>query len=112
LTLADQPSREPTKIPTLKRCVSIVLDDTELLADLAGTYVAEGRVHEAERLYEQALVLDPDYAQVHLELGRLKLGRGAWAKALLHAEAGLRVQPNRVALVKLRDQAIRARKRV
>ena len=54
LTLADHPSPESIDVATLQRCVSIVLNDTELLADLAARYEAEGKGDEAEPLYERS----------------------------------------------------------
>ena len=60
---------------------------------------------KAELAYTRALKLDPDYADVRLRLGRLLLARGADAEALKQADMALRVQPNRAALLDLRNEA-------
>jgi Flp pilus assembly protein TadD len=107
LVLADHPPAGPGAIPALERCATIVARDTELLADLGRLYETEGRLEEAERRFQQALAIDPDYADVRLHLGSLMLRRGALADAREQAEAGLRVQPNRAALIELRVAATR-----
>lgn len=108
LTLADRPPGNATSIPSLERCAALLPNDTELLADLGGQYEAAGRLDEAGRLYQQALAVDPLYADVRLRLGHLLLRRGQPAEAARQAEAALRVQPNRKALADLADEAARA----
>ena len=107
LSLADRPPEGPSAIPTLERCAAIVPNDTELVADLGRLYETQGRLDEAERRYRQAIEIDPEYADVRLRLGHLMLRRGAAADALEQAEAALRVQPNRAALIELRVAAAR-----
>ena len=69
--------------------------DVELLADLGAAYESAGRPLDAEKTYQNVLALDPDYADVHVRLASLLLGRGAAGEARGHAEQALRIQPNR-----------------
>ena len=74
--------------------------DVELLADLGG----RGRSHHparSEAAYRRALAIDPGYADLRLRLGGLLMRRGATLEARREAEAALRVQPNRRALLDL-----------
>jgi len=103
LTLADTPAAgKPLSL--LERCHAFYPRDVELLADL-GTAYERVDVSRAEHAYRQALELDPGYAELRLRLGRLLLRRGAAAEAVREAEAALRVQPNRQALVALLNEA-------
>jgi len=105
LTLADRPPEGPAAIPALERCLALVPNDTEILADLAAQYEAAGRLDDAERACRQGLDIDPQYADLRLRLGRLLLRRGARDEARQQADAALLVQPNRTALVELRREA-------
>jgi tetratricopeptide (TPR) repeat protein len=105
LTLADAPAaKQPDRLARLEHCSALYPDDVELIADLGGLYESTDRT-KAELAYIRALKLDPDYADVRLRLGRLLLARGAAADALKQADLGLRVQPNRAALLDLRNAA-------
>jgi cytochrome c-type biogenesis protein CcmH/NrfG len=105
LTLADAPAaKQPDRLARLEHCSALYPDDVELIADLGALYESIDRM-KAELAYTRALMLDPDYADVRLRLGRLLLSRGADAEALKQAEMALRVQPNRAALLDLRNQA-------
>jgi hypothetical protein len=52
--------------------------------------------------------LTPDYADVHARLAELLLARGAGGEARSHAEAALRLQPNRRTLIDLLTRASNA----
>jgi tetratricopeptide (TPR) repeat protein len=107
LTLADvAPTRQPGSLSRLEQCSALYPDDVELMADLGAAYEAIDRT-KAELAYRRVLQLDPDYADVRLRLGCLLLARGAASEALHQAEAALRVQPNRAALVDLHNDARR-----
>jgi protein O-GlcNAc transferase len=53
-----------------------------------------GRVDEAERLYGEALTLDPDSAQVIHGIGNLLQQRGAFAQAIEHYRRALSLAPD------------------
>jgi tetratricopeptide (TPR) repeat protein len=111
-TLADTPAaRRAGIIAALERCSALLPRDTELLADLGGEYEADGRPERAENIYRQAIAIDPGYADLRLRLGRLMLRRGDAGEAQQQAEAALRIQPNRKALIELLDEATQAGKR-
>ncbi len=106
LTISDLPStRGPAHRAALERCRTLYPDDAELLADLGDEYDAANDPSRAEAAYRHALAVDPAFADVRLKLGRLLLGSGRREDALREAEAALRVQPNRGALIDLRRQA-------
>ncbi len=102
VTLADAPSHSPLEaLPLLERCSRLYADDAELAGDLAAAYEAAGDSTRAEATYRRALTIDPGYADLRLRLGHLLLKKGAAIDAAHQAEAALRVQPNRRALVDL-----------
>ena len=111
LTLSDSPPAGRAGIvPSLKRCTALFPNDTELMADLGAEYESAGSLELAEDIYQKAISIDPGYADLRLRLGRLMLRRGAVGEAQRQAEAALRVQPNRTALLDLLAEAARARK--
>ena len=91
----------------LERCSVVVADDVELMADLGREYEAAKRPADAERVYQRALAIDPDYADLHARLAALMLQRGDATNARAHALEGLRLQPNRRSLLDLVDKASR-----
>jgi cytochrome c-type biogenesis protein CcmH len=102
LTLADSPpGAGPESLLRLERCSVLAPNDVQLLADLGAAYEAADTPAKAEAAYRRALALDPDAADVRLRLGTLALVRGDAGEARRQAEAALRVQPNRRALVDL-----------
>ena len=104
LTATDAAARPtPERRSLLEHCTGLYRDDVEAVAELGVMYETSDR-DAAERAYRRALQLDPDYAEIRLRLGRL-LVRNHPAEALDHAERALLVQPNRPALLALRDQA-------
>jgi tetratricopeptide (TPR) repeat protein len=110
LRLADRPSAEqPDDINQLERCRALVPLDVELLADLGAAYERSGRQADAEQTYQSALTLDPAYADVHVRLAALLLGRGAADEARDHAEQALRIQPNRTRVRQLLAEIARSK---
>lgn len=106
LTISDRPpTLGPARRAALERCRTLYPDDAELLADLGDEYDAANDPGRAEAAYRDALAVDPAFADVRLKLGRLLLRSGRREDALREAEAALRVQPNRGALIDLRRQA-------
>jgi len=109
LRLADHPPAEgDDAISELERCSAVVPLDVELLADLGAAYEGAGRPLDAEKTYQNVLALDPSYADVHVRLATLLLGRGAAADAREHAEQALRIQPNRTRVRQLLDAIARS----
>jgi tetratricopeptide (TPR) repeat protein len=109
LTLADRPpSGASSTLPILERCAALSPADSELLADLASAYEALGRFADAERTYLQALAHDSSYGDLHVALARLLHSRGALDEARSHAQAALRLQPNRRPVLRLVAELNRA----
>jgi len=108
LTLVDRaPQARGDVVATLEHCAALHPDDVELLADLGAAYETREAPARAIEMYRRALTIDPAYADVRLRLGRLLLQRGAAAAARQEADAALRVQPNRQALLDLQRDADR-----
>jgi tetratricopeptide (TPR) repeat protein len=61
---------------------------------LANDLVAEGWVPEAMAQYEQALRLNPDYAEAHNNLGFVLKDQGKVPEAIAHYEQALRLNPD------------------
>lgn len=109
LRLADEPpSARPDALQELERCRVVVPQDVELLADLGAAYERAGRHAEAEKTYQDALTIDPAYADVHVRLAILLLRRHATRDARDHAEQALRIQPNRASVQRLLDDIARS----
>ncbi len=109
LRLADHPPAEqPDAINQLERCRALVPLDVELLADLGAAYERGGRLADAEKTYQNALELDPGYADVRVRLATILLRRGAAGEARDHAEQALRIQPNRTRVRQLLDEIARS----
>jgi len=107
--MADRPPEAgATAIAQLERCATAVPNDVELIADLARGYESAGRTTDAEAAYQRALAIDPEYADVHARLAALLLARGEFAQAKAHAEAALRLQPNRRSILDLLARASQA----
>jgi tetratricopeptide (TPR) repeat protein len=72
-------------------------DDAEQLSALdlyeRGCAIEESSPGEARELYRRALVRDPDYADAHVNLGRLLHEANEVHAALLHYRAALKVRP-------------------
>jgi CRISPR-associated protein Csy1 len=61
--------------------------------NLGAALRAQGRNEEAVHAFEQAIAIEPGYALAHLNLAGVCRSRDA-SKALAHAEAALRIDPN------------------
>ena len=70
---------------------------------------APGARSTPKRPIRTVLALDPSYADVHVRLAALLLGRGAAADARDHAEQALRIQPNRARVRQLLDEIARSK---
>jgi Flp pilus assembly protein TadD len=102
LTMADRPPADGGgAVARLERCSTLTPHDVELIADLAAAYEQAGRAADAEAAYQRVLAIDPEHGDVHARLATLLLSRGAAAQAKTHAEAALRLQPNRRSLLDL-----------
>jgi tetratricopeptide (TPR) repeat protein len=103
--LADHPpAADANAVNELERCRAAVPDDVELLADLGTVYERSGRTADAEKIYREALAIDPSYADLHTRLATLLLARGSADAARVHAEHALRIQPNRTSVIRLLDE--------
>jgi predicted Zn-dependent protease len=104
-TLADVGGpRNRAPLDLLERCTRLYPDDAELAGDLALS-LEERNDPRATAAYRRALSIDPSHADLRLRLGQLLLRQGDAAGAAAEAQAGLRVQPNRRALVDLLQSA-------
>jgi tetratricopeptide (TPR) repeat protein len=104
LTLGDRPVAQGATVAVLEECSALYPDDVELLEHLAAAYQTTDS-DRAIRIYTRALELDPSFADLRLRLGRLLLRQGDPAGTLQQVDAALRVQPNRQALLSLRNEA-------
>ncbi len=104
LTLPEAPAGA-ARSAALERCRAANPGAGTLLADLGIAREARGRLAAAESAYRQALVVDPDLADVRLRLARLLLARGDADGARLEAAAALVMEPNRRAAVELLEEA-------
>lgn len=104
LTLGDRPVTQGATVALLEECSALYPDDVELLERLAVAYQTADS-DRAIRIYTRALELDPSFADLRLRLGRLLLRQGDPAGTLQQVDAALRVQPNRQALLSLRNEA-------
>lgn len=105
LTIADAAPAGRGIGAALERCTALLPNDPELMADLGSEYEAAGQPELAEKIYQRAVSLDSDYADLRLRLARLMLRRGAADEARQQAESALRIQPNRKALLDVLQEA-------
>ena len=56
--------------------------------------LGQGRVDEAETRFTEALRLKPDYADAHVNLGRVLAAREKWPEAIAQDEAVVRLRPD------------------
>ncbi len=82
-----------------------------LLAERALAENAAGDKAGAEASLAEALELDPAFATAHYLLGGLKAGRGAYAEAVAHYEAYLRLAPEGPQAARARERLAAARAR-
>ena len=57
-------------------------------------FLQEGKIQEAIAQYEQALRINPDYAQAHYDLGNAFLREGKIEEAIAQYEQALRIKPD------------------
>jgi putative PEP-CTERM system TPR-repeat lipoprotein len=81
--------------------------EAHYLAGLAA--LAQKRTDEAELAFEQVTTLNPRAAAAHLQLARLRLGRGDAARALMAAEQAASLQPDDVDSAVLLTRTLRAK---
>ncbi len=62
--------------------------------DLANAYRKQGRLTDAQRLYERALEINPDYALLHINLSLVYSARKDYRKAVAILLEGVRRDPN------------------
>ena len=71
-------------------------EDASLMELLGVTYSQQGALDESERCWRRAERLDPDNADVCLDLGRLAMGRRRWDEAVGYLERAARLSPDAV----------------
>ena len=108
LTLADTPAAPSASRALLERCSLIYPDSAELFGDLAAAYEAAGSDGQASTAYQRALSIDPEHSELRMRFGRLLLRSGEPLAAVREAQAALMVQPNRLAVHQLLQDAQRA----
>ena len=72
--LVHQTGRNDEALDLIKRAVRKDTTQPSVFNNLGEVYRALGRFEDAERCYRQALVLKPDYAEAHNNLGNTLLG--------------------------------------
>ncbi|HEY1992501.1 MAG TPA: tetratricopeptide repeat protein, partial [Gammaproteobacteria bacterium] len=77
--------------PLLQQSLQLAPDNYQFRGNLAGVLMQLGRGIEAERLYREALALNPDYLGGHLNLGILYAMQGDHPRALAEFDAALRL---------------------
>ena len=71
-------------------------EDASLMELLGVTYSQQGDFDESEHCWRRAERLDPDNADVCLDLGRLAMGRRRWDEAIGYLERAARLSPDAV----------------
>lgn len=97
------------------RAMEMAVEDSEpptaaLLAELALARRAAGDREGAERDLGRALSLDADFATGHYLLGSLQAARGAYAEAITHFQAYLRLEPSGTYAERVRAHLAAARR--
>ena len=72
--------------------------ESGLLGRAAHLEAEAGRIPEAIRIYRDALELDPENVDIHLQLAQLAAGRGDLGRALTHLETAARLRPDDAAV--------------
>ena len=65
---------------------------------LANIYLRQGRLPEAQKLYERALEINPGYVDVHVSLSNVYAGQQKYEQAIAVLREGLRHEPGRYEL--------------
>ena len=92
--LLHQRDRHPESVPLLLRSIELDPSNAMYRNNLASAFKDLGRVADAERLYQQALVLKPDYLDAHMNLGVLHHSQGDYPHALVCFERVLQIDAN------------------
>ena len=82
---------DATGFPLLQQSLQLAPDNYQFRGNLAGVLMQLGRGIEAERLYREALTLNPAYQGGHLNLGIFYAGQGDHLRALAEFDAALRL---------------------
>ncbi|WP_424097246.1 tetratricopeptide repeat protein [Moorena producens] len=64
------------------------------IANLASIFEEKNKLEEAVGLYQQALTLKPDFAEVHNNLGNIFWAKGELEKAVQYYQEAIRVKPD------------------
>ena len=84
---------DPSGISLLQQSLRLSPGNYQFFGNLAGVFMQLGQAAEAERLYREALTLNPAYLGGHISLGLLYAGRGDHLRALTEFDAALRLRP-------------------
>lgn len=86
ITVEPEVATAVENVPT-KDCEALQLNNE------AATLVMQGNLPSAQTLLEQAKTIDPDYADVHNNLGQLFYRQKAWVRAIEAYQRALDIQP-------------------
>ncbi|MFB2970921.1 tetratricopeptide repeat protein [Aerosakkonema sp. BLCC-F183] len=73
---------------------------------------SQQKLHEAMESYQKALEIQPDYAQVHYELGELYLRQRKFPEAIESCKLALKLQPDEAPTYKILGNALQAQGKI
>lgn len=91
--LLHQRRRSREALPLLQQALQLAPHNYQFRGNLAGVLDQLGDTVGAERLYREALALNPSYLGGHLGLGLLFAARGDHLRALVEFDAALKLEP-------------------
>ena len=83
----------PAAVQEIQQALTFSPRDPLIIQDAADIYLAQGRLDEAERLYNEVLALDPLYAGLHWGLGIINYQSGRFPQAEAEARTILEISP-------------------
>ena len=83
----------PAAVQEIQQALTFSPRDPLIIQDAADIYLAQGRLDEAERLYNEVLALDPLYAGLHWGLGTINYQSGRFPQAETEARRILEISP-------------------
>jgi len=83
----------PAAVQEIQQALTFSPRDPLIIQDAADIYLAQGRLDEAERLYNEVLALDPLYAGLHWGLGTINYQTGKFPQAETEARRILEISP-------------------
>ncbi|HEY1772040.1 MAG TPA: sulfotransferase [Gammaproteobacteria bacterium] len=105
--LLHQRGRSAEALPLLQRALTLAPGNHLFRGNLASVLDQLGRGEEAERLYLEALALNPAYVGGYVNLGLLYMARGDYAKALTGFDRALGLEPRNFTACFKRAESLR-----